>query len=221
MARACRDRNHRGAGRVTQATVSMCLANDPAFRRPRGRGSVRSRSDWAMSESLYLRAHAGPAPGTHEQRPARACFGRRARLRGRLEENHQSHGAPDARRRARRAAVRGYRAEEFWLHRDGMSAERFSSMLHHRGSRGWCRASSSTVAPPPPFHWENFSSVRLGVPLPSLTITSVCNDHFFLQPAVARECYRRGSGGRACSCCGCTGNIFTPAGMRGLSSRAI
>jgi DNA-binding LacI/PurR family transcriptional regulator len=91
-----------------------------------------------------------------------------------------------------RAALRGYQAQEFWLHRDGMSAERFSNVLHHRGIQGLLLGPLVAGAPPPSLKWDNFSAVRLGVPLPSLTITSVCNDHFFSSLQVARECYRRG-----------------------------
>ena len=90
------------------------------------------------------------------------------------------------------AALRGYRTQEFWLHRDGMSAERFGSMLHHRGIQGLLLGPLIAGAPPPALSWDKFSSVRLGVPLPALTIASVCNDHFFSSLQVARECFRRG-----------------------------
>jgi DNA-binding LacI/PurR family transcriptional regulator len=91
-----------------------------------------------------------------------------------------------------RAALRGYDAQEFWLHRDGMSAERFNSVLFNRGIQGLLLGPLPEGAPPPALNWDHFSAVRLGVPLPSLSITSACNDHFFSALQAMRECHRLG-----------------------------
>jgi hypothetical protein len=40
--------------------------------------------------------------------------------------------------------------------------------------------------------WEHFATVRLGVPLPDLTVTTVCNDHFYSSLQVMKECWRLG-----------------------------
>lgn len=178
---------------VTQATVSMCLADNPripAITRARIR---------AVAERLGYR----PNPYVSALM--------RSRRQGRPRRDHPvlalingldaEHGWRETTsltvRQMREGAMAraeqlGYRAEEFWLHRDGMSSERFSGMLHHRGIQGLLLGPLVVGAPPPALAWENFSAVRLGVPLPSLTITSVCNDHFFSSLQVARECYRRG-----------------------------
>jgi DNA-binding LacI/PurR family transcriptional regulator len=91
-----------------------------------------------------------------------------------------------------RAAMRGYRAQEFWLHRDGMSNERFSEMLHARGIQGLLISPLAEGDPPPTLHWKYFATVSLSVPLPSLTVTTVCNDHYFSSLQAVRECHRRG-----------------------------
>jgi DNA-binding LacI/PurR family transcriptional regulator len=178
---------------VTQATVSMCLANNPRIP-----AETRARIR-AVAERLGYRPNPYVSALMRVRRQGRTSNDRPvlALVNGLdSEEGWRTMASPTVRLMREgaieQAALRGYRAEEFWLHRDGMSAERFSSMLHHRGIQGLLLGPLGAGAPPPALHWENFSSVRLGVPLPSLTITSVCNDHFFSSLQVARECYRRG-----------------------------
>lgn len=178
---------------VTQATVSMCLANNPRIPT-----ATRERVQ-EIAERLGYRPHPYISAlmrvrrqgRTSSDRPVLALVNGLDSAEGwettvSLTVRQMRQGAIE------QAALRGYRAQEFWLHRDGMSAERFSSMLHHRGIQGLLLGPLMAGAPPPALDWEKFSAVRLGVPLPSLTITSVCNDHFFSSLQVARECYRRG-----------------------------
>lgn len=178
---------------VTQATVSMCLADNPripAATRTRIRAIAERlgyRPNPYVSALMRIRRQGSP----RQDHPVLA-------LVNGLETESGWRQTPSLTvRQMREGAIAraeqlGYRTEEFWLHRDGMSAERFSSMLHHRGIQGLLLGPLVPGAPPPALAWENFSTVRLGVPLPSLTITSVCNDHFFSSLQVARECYRRG-----------------------------
>jgi DNA-binding LacI/PurR family transcriptional regulator len=91
-----------------------------------------------------------------------------------------------------RATLRGYRAQEYWLHRDDMSNDRFSEMLHARGIQGMLISPLADGDPTPALRWEYFAAVSLSVPLPSLTITTVCNDHYFSSLQIVRECHRRG-----------------------------
>jgi LacI family transcriptional regulator len=178
---------------VTQATVSMCLANNPRIpseTRARIRG-IAERLGYRPNPYVSALMRVRRQGRTSNDRPVLALVNGLDTEDGwhktiSLTVRQMREGAVE------RAATRGYRAEEFWLHRDGMSAERFSSMLHHRGIQGLLLGPLVAGAPPPALQWENFSAVRLGVPLPSLTITSVCNDHFFSSLQVARECYRRG-----------------------------
>lgn len=178
---------------VTQATVSMCLANNPRIP-PATRERIRTLADrLGYRPNPYVSAlmRVRRSGRMETARPVLALVNGLDREDGwqktdSLTVRQMRDGA------LARAAARGYKAEEFWLHRDGMSAERFSGMLHHRGIQGLLLGPLNFGAPPPALAWGNFSAVRLGVPLPSLTITSVCNDHFFSSLQVARECYRRG-----------------------------
>lgn len=178
---------------VTQATVSMCLANNariPVATRTRIRGiadRLGYRPHPYISALMRVRRQGRPS----QDRPVIAM------VNGLDTENGWHKTISLTVRQMREGAVeqatlRGYRAQEFWLHRDGMSAERFSSMLVNRGIQGVLLGPLVAGAPAPALSWDEFSAVRLGVPLPSLTITSVCNDHFFSSLQVARECYRRG-----------------------------
>ncbi len=178
---------------VTQATVSMSLADNPripAATRARIR-AVADRLGYRPNPyvSALMRSRRQGRP--RQDHPVLALINGLDAERGwretpSLTVRQMREGA------IARAEQLGYRTEEFWLHRDGMSAERFSGMLHHRGIQGLLLGPLVVGAPPPALAWEHFSTVRLGVPLPSLTITSVCNDHFFSSLQVARECYRRG-----------------------------
>lgn len=91
-----------------------------------------------------------------------------------------------------RAALRGYRAHEFWLHRDGLSNERFSEMLRARGIQGLLISPLADGDPPPALLWDYFTAVSISVPLPLLTLTTVCNDRYFSSLLAVRECYKRG-----------------------------
>jgi DNA-binding LacI/PurR family transcriptional regulator len=178
---------------VTQATVSMCLANNPHIplaTRTRIREVAEKlgyRPNPYVSALMSLRRRGKSSTA----RPVLALVNGLDR-----KDGWRTAAGPTVEQMLdgaiERAAQRGYRAQEFWLHQDGMSAERFSSILHHRGIQGVLLGPLPAGAPPPALTWENFSAVRLGVPLASLTITSVCNDHFFSSLQVARECHRRG-----------------------------
>lgn len=178
---------------VTQATVSMCLANNPRIP-----AATRERIH-AIAERLGYRPHPYVSALMRVRRQGRASQDRPvlALVNGLDREDGWQTTVSLTVRQMREGAIeqatlRGYRAQEFWLHRNGMSAERFGSVLHHRGIQGLLLGPLVAGAPPPALHWDHFSAVRLGVPLPSLTITSVCNDHFFSSLQVARECDRRG-----------------------------
>jgi DNA-binding LacI/PurR family transcriptional regulator len=73
-----------------------------------------------------------------------------------------------------------------------MSNERFSEMLYARGIRGLLLSPLAEGDPSPVLNWEHFAAVGLSVPLPNLTLTTVCNDHYFSSLTAARECHQRG-----------------------------
>ena len=69
-----------------------------------------------------------------------------------------------------------------------MSNERFSEMLRARGIQGVLISPLADGAALPALNWDYFSAVSLSVPQPALTVTTVCNDHYFssLQTAAGR-----------------------------------
>jgi DNA-binding LacI/PurR family transcriptional regulator len=178
---------------VTQATVSMSLANNPripAATRERIQALAKKlgyRPNPYVSTLMRLRRQGKPL----KDKPALALVNALDtedgwRGNGSLTIRQMRDGA------AERATLRGYRAQEFWLHRDGMSNERFSEVLHARGIQGLLVSPLADGRPPPALRWEYFATVSISVPLPSLTVTTVCNDHYFSSMQAVRECYRRG-----------------------------
>ncbi len=178
---------------VTQATVSMSLANNPRIP-PVTRERIQAiakklnyHPNPYVSTLMRIRRQGKPL----KDKPALALV-----CAQRTANGWRDHPAPTIRQMREgafeRATLRGYRAQEFWLHRDGMSNERFSEMLHARGIQGMLISPLAVGDPTPSLHWDYFASVCLSVPLPSLTITTVCNDHYFSSLQIVRECHRRG-----------------------------
>ena len=178
---------------VTQATVSLALAHNPRIpvtTRERIQAIARELNyhpNPYVSTLMRLRRQGKPLRG--QPVLAMVCALRR-------EDGWREHPAPTIRQMRtgalERAALRGYGTQEFWLHRDGMSNERFSEVLHARGIRGVLLSPPAEGDPPPSLKWDYFSTVSLSVPLPALSVTTVCNDHYFSSLTVVRECHRRG-----------------------------
>ncbi len=181
------------AAGVTQATVSMSLANHPripAATRERIQALARKlgyQPNPYLSTLMRIRRLGKPL----QDKPALALV-----CALRTANGWRDHPAPTIRQMregaVERATLRGYRAQEFWLHRDGMSNERFSEMLHARGIQGLLVSPLGEGDPTPELRWEHFAAVCLSVPLPALPITTVCNDHYFSSLHIVRECHRRG-----------------------------
>lgn len=178
---------------VTQATVSMSLANNPRIpvaTRERIQAIAKKlgyQPNPYVSTLMRLRRQGKPL----KDKPALALVSAM-----RTADGWRNHGSLTIRQMREgaleRATMRGYHAQEFWLHRDGMSNERFSEMLHARGIQGMLISPLADGDPPPALHWDYFAAVSISVPLPALTITTVCNDHYFSSLLAVRECYRRG-----------------------------
>lgn len=178
---------------VTQATVSMCLANNPRIP-PATRERVRAvaarlgyRPNPYVSTLMRLRRQSRPL----KDKPVLAlvcAYGAADRWR--------ENASPTVRQMREgaitRAAARGYRAQEFWLHRDGMEGARFSAMLEARGIRGALFSPIEEGARPPELAWDKIAAVSFSVPLPTLHVTTVSNDHYFSSLQAARECHRLG-----------------------------
>jgi DNA-binding LacI/PurR family transcriptional regulator len=178
---------------VTQATVSMSLASHPRISaETRGRIQALARQLGYHPNpyvSTLMRIRRQGKPLMEKPVLALVCAQRTAdgwRAHPSLTIQQMREGAFE------RATLRGYRAQEFWLHRDGMSNGRFSEMLYARGIRGLLLSPPAEGDPTPVLHWDYFAAVSLSVPLPNLTLTTVCNDHYFSSLTVARECHNRG-----------------------------
>src|SRR3954470_16890202 len=178
---------------VTQATISMSLANNPRIP-PATRERIQAiakklnyHPNPYVSTLMRIRRQGKPL----KDKPVLALV-----CAQRTPNGWRDHPAPTIRQMREgafeRATLRGYRAQEFWLHRDDMSNDRFSEMLHARGIQGMLISPLAEGDPPPTLHWDYFAAVSLSVPLPSLTITTVCNDHYFSSLTAVRECHRRG-----------------------------
>lgn len=178
---------------VTEATVSLSLSNHPRIplaTRERIQAIARKLGYWPnpyISTLMRMRRQGRPL----KERPVLALVCALPTADG-----WRTHAAPTIRHlregAVERATMRGYRAQEFWLHRDGMSNERFSDMLHARGIQGLLLSPLGEGDPTPQLRWEYFAAVSLSVPHPSLTVTTVCNDHYFSSLTAVRECHRRG-----------------------------
>src|SRR3954467_4776858 len=178
---------------VTQATVSMSLANNPRIP-PATRERIQAIAKKLGYHpnpyvSTLMRIRRAGKPLKDKPALALVCAMRTA-------EGWRNHSAATIRQMREgaleRATMRGYRAQEFWLHRDGMSPERFSEMLHARGIQGLLLSPLPDGETPPALHWNYFAAVSLSVPQPALTVTTVCNDHYFSSLQAVRECHRRG-----------------------------
>lgn len=178
---------------VTQATVSLCLSNHPRIS-----AATRERVN-AIARELGYKPHPYISSLMRARRQGRAlkdqpvlalvcAFHTADRWR-----NHPAATIRQMREGAiERAAALGYQAQEFWLHRDGMNADRFSAMLHARGIHGLLLSPLPDDVAPPPLKWEQFSAVSLSAPFRSLNITTVSNDHYFSAVRALEECHRRG-----------------------------
>jgi DNA-binding LacI/PurR family transcriptional regulator len=178
---------------VTQATVSMSLANNPRIppvTRERIQAIARKlgyQPNPYVSTLMRIRRQGRPL----KEKPVLALV-----CALHAPDGWSKHPAATIRQMREgaleRATLRGYKAQEFWLHRDGMSNERFSEMLHARGIQGLLISPRPDDDPSPALRWEYFAAVSLSVPQPALTITTVCNDHYFSSLQAVRECHRRG-----------------------------
>jgi LacI family transcriptional regulator len=178
---------------VTQATVSLCLANHPRIS-PKTRERVQ-----ALARQLGYSPHPYISSLMRFRRQGRALKDKpvlalvcafhvadRWRNHPSVTIRHMREGA------LARAASFGFHAQEFWLHRDGMSADRFSDMLHARGIQGLLLGPLPDGTAAPELNWEHFAAVSLSAPLRTVALTTVCNDHYFSTLRAVSEARRHG-----------------------------
>jgi len=178
---------------VSQATVSLSLANHPRI-------PVETRD---RIHALALKAGYQPNPYVAAlmrsrrrgkplpDRPVLAVVGAYPTSDG--WRNSASHTLRETLAGAlAQTTVRGYEGQEVWLHKDGMSNERFSEVLRARGIQGVILGPVPAGQPPPRLAWDQFCVVRVGVPLNSLPLRSVCHDNFSAGMTAVQECLRAG-----------------------------
>jgi len=178
---------------VSQATVSLSLANHPrisAETRARINGIAR-RLGYQPNPyvAALMRSRRRGKPLTSN--PVLAVVGAYDRPHG--WRNSPSHtirqifeGAMD------HARARGYQPQEFWLHQDDMSNERFSEMLHARGIQGMLLGPLPEGAPSPTLKWANFSCVHVGMPRLMPAMRTVCHDNYYASMMVVEQCHALG-----------------------------
>lgn len=93
-----------------------------------------------------------------------------------------------------RAATRGYVLQPFWLHREGMTNERFSDILWTRGIRGLLFNPFPTLGAEVHLDWEKFSVVAHGLSLARPVFHRTSNDHYQSMMLAMAECRRLGYG---------------------------
>ena len=91
-----------------------------------------------------------------------------------------------------RARELGYQVDEYWLHQEDMSPERFSQVLRARGVEGLLMGPMPDEAPPPNLTWEHFSAVGINVTYKPLPLHVVCSDHHYAITRIVRECHDLG-----------------------------
>lgn len=178
---------------VTQATVSLSLANSPRIPL-----ATRQRIEAVAAELGYRRNPYVSAlmRSLRQSRPiaSRPVLALVSGLESRSK--WRTTTAPTVRSMRAgaiaRAQERGYKPEEFWLFEDNMSPARFGGMLRARGIVGVLLGPLLPGAQPPDLPWQEFAAVRLGVPLPDFNLPTVCNDHFFASQQIVQHALRAG-----------------------------
>ncbi len=178
---------------VSQATVSLSLANHPRISvetRERINGIAR-RLGYQPNPyvAALMRSRRRGKPITSN--PVLAIVGAYDRQHG--WRNSTSHTVRQIFEGAMtHAAERGYQPQEFWLHQDGMSNERFSEVLHARGIQGVLLGPLPEGANAPNLRWENFSCAHVGMPRLSPPMRTVCHDNYYAALTTVMECHKLG-----------------------------
>jgi len=178
---------------VSQATVSLSLANHPRIpfeTRDRIHALARKagyQPNPYVAALMRSRRRGKPLP----DRPVLAVVSAYPKADG--WRNSASHTLRETLAGAlAQAQIRGYEGQEVWLHKDGMSNDRFSEVLRARGIQGLLLGPLPAGVPLPRLAWNEFSVVRVGVPLSTLPLRSVCHDNFSAGMTAIQECLRAG-----------------------------
>jgi transcriptional regulator with XRE-family HTH domain len=92
----------------------------------------------------------------------------------------------------KRAEEMGYRLEHFWLKEKGMTGERLSRVLYHRGIVAACVAPLPQVRGHLSLKWDQLCSATIGYTMLSPAIHRAASHHFHGMLMTVRELKRRG-----------------------------
>lgn len=178
---------------VTNATVSMCLANNPRISQATRQRVQALAKELGYKPNPYVSAlmRTRRTRGSTAAQPILAivgCFDTPDgwKTTSAVTIRQMREGAIE------RAVARGYQCQDFWLWQDSMSPERFSQMLHTRSISGVLLGPLAENVELPPLKWDNFSAVGLSTPFRSRAITTVCNDHHLSSYRAVEEAHRLG-----------------------------
>jgi DNA-binding LacI/PurR family transcriptional regulator len=178
--------------KLSIATVSKCLHGVPSIP-PATRDRVRR-----VAEQMGYRLHPFLSALMRTRRKRRPAIAQQPTLayvtafsteRGWQVEEFYCALFAGARSRAEQ---RGYLLSPFWLHRDGMSSERFSEILWTRGVRGMLLCAFPRHGMELDLTWKHFSVVAHGLSLARPIFHRTSNDHHQSMMLAMRECRRRG-----------------------------
>src|SRR5581483_9373017 len=93
---------------------------------------------------------------------------------------------------AAQAESLGYRLEHFWLRAAGMSEQRLSRILHHRGIEGLLIAPVPRTQRRMTLEWPRFSTVAFGYSLHEPRVHRVVHNHFHTMSMATAELRARG-----------------------------
>ncbi len=178
---------------VSQATVSLCLANHPRI------PSETREKIQAVALSLGYQPNPYVAALMRSRRRGKPLPGRP------VLAIVCAYGTADGWRRSAsrtvreifegvmaQAEARGYRGEEVWLRRDGMSDSRFSEILRARGIQGLVLGPLDDGARCPELAWKEFSAVRIGMPMREAPVRTICHDNYYASMVAVEECLQLG-----------------------------
>lgn len=179
---------------MTQATVSMALRNDPAIseatrKRVRAEAEKQGYRPSPLVTTLMERIRSGRAVKD------RGCL---AILVDTASEKDWLKSGLDTYRQQltgyrRQAALRGYRAECFYLHAPGMSAAAMDRQLYSRGITGVILAApKGDGTPPAVLQWDRYALSTISYTWQSPAVDRVSSHHRHNMDCVFAEVLRRG-----------------------------
>ncbi len=180
--------------KVSVATVSKCFGGKPSIP-ARTRDAVLK-----VAEQMGYRPHPYVSALMQIRRSRRTASRQRPTLAFvtafETEDGWRKTSSPLVRLlfagAGERAEARGYQLSHHWLYREGMTNQRFSEMLRHRGIRGVLLTPLPRLGMQIDLTWSYFSVVAHGLSIAHPVFHRTSNDHYQSMVLAMAECRRRG-----------------------------